>query len=83
MTKPIARDPIYRKRAFDADHHRVVRALVHHLSAVVSRSCGDDGRARRQSCAFDDPSVGHSLRSGVREALEPILASRWHVVASR
>src|SRR5450755_911744 len=56
-------------------------ALVHHVSAVVSRSRGDDGRARRQSRAFDDPSVGHSLRSGVREALEPILASRWHVVA--
>ena len=46
MTKPIARDPIYRRRRFEAEDHRDMRSLVHHLSAELSGPRRHDGRAR-------------------------------------
>jgi hypothetical protein len=64
-------------------HHRAVRALIYHLSAVVAGSSGDDGRARHQGRAYDYPPVGDARRPRIREALEPVLASRRHLVAGR
>jgi hypothetical protein len=63
MTKPIDRDPLYRKRAFDAAIIELcVRWYIsYQLSAVVSGSRRDDGGARRQSRAFDDPSKRNDL----------------------
>ena len=83
MTKPIARDPMYRKRVFDAD---IIELCVRwHITYRLSyRDLVEMMAERGVKVAHSTiPSVGHSLRSGVREALEPILASRWHVVASR
>ena len=67
MRKPIDPDPLYRKRAFDAAIIELcVRWYIgYRLSAVVSGSRRDDGGARRQSRAFDDPERGDSVRCGV------------------
>ena len=83
MTKPIARDPMYRKRVFDAD---IIELCVRwYITYRLSY------RDLVEMMAERGVKAAHStilrwvtpLRSGVREALEPILASRWHVVASR
>jgi transposase-like protein len=65
MTKPIARDPIYRKRAFDADiiELRVRGYITYRLSyrdlveMMAERGIKD--------CPFDYPSMGDALRAGV------------------
>ena len=61
--------------------HSAVRALVHHLSAVMPGPGGRHGRARGSGGAFDDPPVCDPVRSGIREALESILQARRHILA--
>ena len=51
MTKPIARDPIYRKRPFDAVIIELCVRSVHHLSTFVPGSGRDDGGARHRGRA--------------------------------
>jgi len=68
MTKPIARDAIYRRR-LRGRNHRVMRALVHHVSAELSGPRRHDGRARIGRIAHDDPAVGDSVRPGIRKAV--------------
>jgi hypothetical protein len=52
-----------------ARNHRVMRAVVSHLSPELSRSCRDDGRARRRHFPLDHSSLGTALCPGIREAV--------------
>src|ERR1700685_81459 len=70
MTKPIARDPMYRRRSFDADIIQLLCALAHHLPAEILRYRGDDGGAWCRDPARDDFTMGRSVRLRVREAME-------------
>jgi hypothetical protein len=83
MTKPIARDSMYRQCAFDAEVIPLCVRWYHHVSAVVPRPRGDDGGARHQGRPFDDPAMGHSLRTRVREAMGSVLQDGRHFVARR
>jgi len=69
MSKPIARDSMYRRRSFDADIIELC-FLVHHLPAELSRSRGDDGGAWCGSLGHADLTMADSVCSRVREALE-------------
>jgi len=68
MTKPLARDLMYRKRAFDAEIIELgVRwYITYRLS--YRESGGNDGQARRQGRPLDDSSMGDPARARVREA---------------
>jgi hypothetical protein len=83
MTKPIVRDPIYRRRRFDVEIIELcVRWYVtYRLRIELSGSRGDDGRARHCRIAHDDFSLGESLCAGIREAMEPLLTASEHVLA--
>jgi hypothetical protein len=56
MTTPIASDPIYRRRRFDAE---IIEVCVRWTSttAELSRFGGHHGGARRYRVAHDDPTV--------------------------
>jgi transposase-like protein len=65
MTKPIARDPIYRKRAFDAD---IIDLCVRWY--ITYRLSDRDLVEMMAECGIkvahcDDPSMGDALRAGV------------------
>jgi transposase-like protein len=79
MTKPIPRDPIYRKRAFDAD---IIELCVRwYITYRLSyRDLVEMMAERGVQVAH---STGDAVRPGVREALEPVLAIRRHVVEGR
>jgi transposase-like protein len=79
MTKPIARDPMYRKRVFDAD---IIELCVRwYITYRLSY------RDLVEMMAERGVKVAHStilrwvtrLRPGVREAVEPILQGRRHI----
>jgi hypothetical protein len=80
MTKPIVRDSIYRRRRFDAEIIELC-ALVHHLPIELSRSPGDDGRARHCRVALDGSSLGESLCAGVREAMQSLRTAHEYFLA--
>jgi hypothetical protein len=72
MTKPIARDPMYRRRSFDAD---IIELCVRwYITYRLSRSRGDDGGAWARGLTHDDLTMGRSVCSRVREALESVRA---------
>jgi len=81
MTNPIARDPMYRRRSFDADI--IEGPLVHHLPAELSRSRGNDGGAWCRDLAHNDSAVGHSVCPRVREAVESTCTPHRLVLAGR
>jgi len=68
MTKPIARDLIYRRRMFDAHviEHRTVRSLVHQLPAELSRPRWNNGGARDHGGPQLNPAMGNPARAGAR-----------------
>ena len=81
MTKPIVRDPIYRKRAFDAD---IIELCVRwYITYRLSY------RDLVEMMAERGVEVAHTtvlrlvthVRPRVREAMEPILQGRRHLVA--
>ena len=81
MTKPIVRDPIYRRRRFDAE---IIELCVRwYLPIELSGSRGDDVRARYCRVAHDDSSLGDSLCAGVREAMEPLRTAGEYFLARR
>ena len=72
MTKPIARDPIYHGRRFDAEiielcvrWYITYRLSYRDLVAMMA----ERGHYR---VAHDDSPLGDSLCAGVREAMEPL-----------
>jgi hypothetical protein len=81
MTKPIARDSIYRRRRFDAEiielcvrwyityrlSYRDLAAMMAERGIIV--------------LAHHDSSLGASLRAGIRAAMEPIRATREYLLA--
>ncbi len=83
MTKPIARDPMYRKRVFDAD---IIELCVRwYITYRLSYRDLVEMMAERDICGgtYDVASLGNSLRPGVREALESVLQGSRYLVESR
>jgi hypothetical protein len=58
-----------------------MRAVVPALQAKLSRLGGNDGRAWVAAGAHHDHALGAPLRTGVREALEPLCPAGWGVMA--
>ncbi len=69
MTKPIARDPIYRRRRFEAEIIALcVRWYITYRLSGPRRHGGRTGIGR---VSHHDPALGDPVRAGVRETLEP------------
>ena len=81
MTRPIVRDPIYRRRRFDAEIIELCVRWYITYRLELSGSGGDDGRARHCRIAHDDSSLGDSLCAGVRKAMEPLRSTREYFLA--
>src|SRR5260370_25098473 len=64
-----------------ARNHRVVCAVVPHLSVELAGSRRDDGRARRRHFPLDYSSLGTALCPRIREALVSLCPRRALVLA--
>jgi transposase-like protein len=71
MTKPIARDPMYRGRSFDAD---IIEVCVRWYITY---------RLSYRDLAHDDSAMGGSVCSRVRETMESICTPHRLVLAGR
>ena len=81
MTKPIARDPIYRKRLFDADI--IVLCVRWYISyRLTYRDLVEILAERSARRAFNDSSLCGSVRAR-REALGQVSSARRWIVAVR
>src|SRR5271157_2537991 len=60
-----------------------LRALVSEVQAQLSRSCGNDGRARNFLGSHHDHALDSALSSGVRKAVEPFRLPGRHILAGR
>ena len=65
MTKPIARDLMYRGRAFEAEVIELCVRWYIELSTLLSRPGRDDGRAWHPGRSHHNPSMGPPIRSRV------------------
>ena len=81
MTKAIARDPIYRRRRFQAEiielcvrWYITYRLSYRDLVAMMAERGVPGG-------AYDDPALGTALRAGVQEALGTIRTARKLLLA--
>jgi hypothetical protein len=81
MTKPIARDPIYRRRRFEAEIIELcVRwYITYRLGYRAPRR--HDGRARIDRVSHHDPAVSDPVRTGVRKMVGPMGARRALILA--
>ena len=73
MTQAKTRDPIYRRRRFEAEIIELCVRWYITYPGELSGSGGHDGRARDQAVPHDDPALGDSLRPRVREAVESLV----------
>ena len=78
MTRPISRDPIYRRRRFDAAiielcvrWYITYRLSYRDLVAMMAE--------RGITLSHDDPPLGNPLCAGVREAMEPLRSAREYL----
>ena len=77
------RDPMFKQRHFDDEIILLcVRWYISYKLSYRDLTENDIG-ARPSDGAPHNLSLGSMLRSGIRETVEPIFASRWHVMASR
>src|SRR5215207_10160577 len=69
------------RAAFRPAGHHPVCQVVSGLQTEFTRLGGDDGRAWHRSVTHNDSAVGAAVRSGIREALEPVRTNRWRLMA--
>jgi hypothetical protein len=81
MTKPIARDPIYRRRRFEGE---VIELCVRwYISYRLSYRDLAAMMAGAHRVPHDNSALGDPLRAGVREAMESLGTTRALLLASR
>jgi len=81
MTKPIVRDPIYRRRRFDAE---IIELCVRwYITYRLSYRDLVAMMAERGISVLHTTisSMGDSLCAGIREAMEPLRTSREYFLA--
>jgi hypothetical protein len=65
MTKPIARDPIYRRRVFDAEIIELCVRWYITYRLSYRRSRWNDGGARGHGSPQHNPAMGQPVRAGI------------------
>ena len=81
MTRPIVRDPMYRRRRFDAEI--IERCVRWYITYRLSHRDLVAMMAERGASACRTPRfiLGNPLCAGVREAMEPLLATGEYFLA--
>ncbi len=80
MTKPMARDPIYRGRIFDAE---IIELCVRWYIAYRLSYRDPVAMMAERGLHVSHTTMGHSVRARVRGAVEPLCTSHRVLLAGR